>query len=408
MLTIQPGTSSSTPLSRVYGPPAPPSQANSANGPSGREIVDRHSRGDKTDVKAVAADLKHEIAQRPHEATKLTKEALEQVKADDRDELAQEFLRTHSDDELKALGATQAGKGALALAVNELAKGKVHKDEANDARRVGTALGVEVDIKVNAGWSWERVSGVVHTVLDIAGFIPGLGAIPDLINAGLYAAEGDWKNAALSSTAAIPLAGDAVKGTSMVVKGGKELFEAGAKKAVREGAESAGEKAVKEGLEAAGKQGDEAIASTAVAARAVSKEAQTYADLVKSNKPWSWANDFPGGANLSAGQKAKIKKEAVDAGLIPDVRFKPGTKFPDFQAAGLVYKTDQLPKDLWTKGDKAQFDWLDNRIPGGRPEGYTWHHSDVPGRMELVPFGPHNIINHQGGRSPGMWADAPR
>jgi hypothetical protein len=30
------------------------------------------------------------------------------------------------------------------------------------------------------------------------------------------------------------------------------------------------------------------------------------------------------------------------------------------------------------------------------------------GRMELVPFGIHNIITHDGGRSDGMSADAPR
>ncbi|MEL4028558.1 HNH endonuclease [Caldifermentibacillus hisashii] len=28
--------------------------------------------------------------------------------------------------------------------------------------------------------------------------------------------------------------------------------------------------------------------------------------------------------------------------------------------------------------------------------------------MELVPFGIHNITIHNGGRSTGMWADAPR
>ncbi|MGF2714757.1 HNH endonuclease [Bacillus mycoides] len=28
--------------------------------------------------------------------------------------------------------------------------------------------------------------------------------------------------------------------------------------------------------------------------------------------------------------------------------------------------------------------------------------------MELVPFGIHNIIKHNGGRAKGMWSDAPR
>lgn len=38
----------------------------------------------------------------------------------------------------------------------------------------------------------------------------------------------------------------------------------------------------------------------------------------------------------------------------------------------------------------------------------TWHHTEVPGKMELAPFGIHNIIIHNGGGSTGMWADAPR
>lgn len=205
-------------------PPPPPAPAPSSR-VSGREVVERNTRGDKTDIKAVARDLREEIEQRPQEATKLTMQALEHVRADDRDELAQEFIRAHDDAGLKQLAQSDAGKGALALAVNELAKGKVHKDEAKDAARVGDALGTQIDLKVNTGWA--RVSGVIHTVLDFAGFIPGLGAIPDLINAGIYAAEGDWKNAALSSTAAIPLAGDAVKGGSMAVKAGREVLEHG-------------------------------------------------------------------------------------------------------------------------------------------------------------------------------------
>ncbi|MEC0667403.1 HNH endonuclease [Priestia flexa] len=77
------------------------------------------------------------------------------------------------------------------------------------------------------------------------------------------------------------------------------------------------------------------------------------------------------------------------------------------KGAGLVVETKDLPESLWLKSDEAQFEWLDNVI-GGRPEGMTWHHTEVPGKMELVPFGIHNITIHNGGRSTGMWADAPR
>lgn len=59
--------------------------------------------------------------------------------------------------------------------------------------------------------------------------------------------------------------------------------------------------------------------------------------------------------------------------------------FADFKSAGLVAETKYLPESLWLKSDEAQFERLDNVI-GGRPESMTWHHTEVPGKMELVPF----------------------
>jgi len=73
----------------------------------------------------------------------------------------------------------------------------------------------------------------LHTGLDYAGMVPKIGAIPDLINAGLYLSEaglgavtgGDWKgplaNAGLSGVAAIPYAGDAAMATKLALKGGR-------------------------------------------------------------------------------------------------------------------------------------------------------------------------------------------
>ena len=163
----------------------------------------------------------------------------------------------------------------------------------------------------------------------------------------------------------------------------------------------------KVGQEASGAGKAEAKASDGLVIAKLSA-AERYAQLIRSNKPWSWKKDFPNGENLTAGEKAAIKKEAIAQGLIKDVQFKDGTKFPDFESAGLINKVDKLPENLWKSGDAAQFKWLDSNIPGGRPEGFTWHHSEIPGRMELVPFGQHNIINHQGGRAPGLWAAGSR
>lgn len=48
----------------------------------------------------------------------------------------------------------------------------------------------------------------LHDALSMAGFIPGGGALADSLNALIYAAEGDWRNAGFSSLAAVPLLGD--------------------------------------------------------------------------------------------------------------------------------------------------------------------------------------------------------
>lgn len=84
------------------------------------------------------------------------------------------------------------------------------------------------------GWlsdTWDTVkenaSDICHGVLDAAGFIPVFGAIPDVINGCIYAAEGN------ALDAAIPGVGDigAVvgKGGKYLMKGGKWLLGKGKK-----------------------------------------------------------------------------------------------------------------------------------------------------------------------------------
>ncbi|KIL42971.1 T7SS effector LXG polymorphic toxin [Jeotgalibacillus campisalis] len=139
--------------------------------------------------------------------------------------------------------------------------------------------------------------------------------------------------------------------------------------------------------------------------------AKVYKEKVDLNKPWSWDDTIPGGDSLSPAQKRKIKEVAVKERHIPDIKVMKveGMRygFADFASPGIVEKTVQLPKEFWKLSDKEQFKWLDEKI-GGTRKGMTWHHTEVPGKMELVPFGIHNITPHNGGRTKGMWADSPR
>ncbi|WP_166665506.1 polymorphic toxin-type HINT domain-containing protein [Kribbella caucasensis] len=73
-----------------------------------------------------------------------------------------------------------------------------------------------------AKFLWENKSEIGHAALDVVGLIPVVGEVADLANAGWYAAEGDYVNAALSAASAIPVAGyaaTAAKGARYVNKG---------------------------------------------------------------------------------------------------------------------------------------------------------------------------------------------
>ena len=139
--------------------------------------------------------------------------------------------------------------------------------------------------------------------------------------------------------------------------------------------------------------------------------AKVYADKINSNQAWSWDDTIPGGENFTKKQRSIIKQQAIDAGLITDIKVTKveGMRygFADFESAGVVKETQYLPENMWKMSDAEQFKWLDEQI-GGTVDGYTWHHTEIPGKMQLVPTGIHNITTHNGGRTAGMWADAPR
>ena len=63
----------------------------------------------------------------------------------------------------------------------------------------------------------------IQMALDLAGFAPGVGAIPDLLNAAIYAVRGDKLNASLSLLAAVPGIGDAAAAAKIAGKGVKAI-----------------------------------------------------------------------------------------------------------------------------------------------------------------------------------------
>lgn len=70
------------------------------------------------------------------------------------------------------------------------------------------------------------LSDIGHTVLDVAGLVPVIGAPADGINAAWYLAEGDKTNAALSAVGMIPFAGEAATATKLGVKATNAAIDA--------------------------------------------------------------------------------------------------------------------------------------------------------------------------------------
>ena len=85
---------------------------------------------------------------------------------------------------------------------------------------IGVSASKEISEKENKKSSFIKKA---HTVLDVAGFIPGLGAIPDVANGLIYLCEGDFANMGISFLAAIPGFGDAAAGSLKAVKYGAKL-----------------------------------------------------------------------------------------------------------------------------------------------------------------------------------------
>lgn len=208
--------------------------------PTGREIVAAHTRGLRTDLDAVARTLQAEAQARPAEAGRLVRDALAAVSADDRPELA------------RRLGAAEASPAAS-----------------------------------GGGW-WSQASGWVHGALDVAGFVPGLGAVPDLINAGIYAAEGDMGNAAMSAVAAVPAFGDAAKGASLAVRGGKAV----ASQAARHGDEAV----------AAARHADDAAAAVARRADDLPRTGANPPHLDITHNGYTYRTDAQGRVSHVSGQ----------------------------------------------------------------------------------------------------------
>lgn len=85
----------------------------------------------------------------------------------------------------------------------------------------------------------------LHTALDAAGLIPALGAVPDAVNAGIYAIEGDWVGAGVSAAAIVPIFGQGATLTRFGVKVSDEAIERVGREGIENGLKEAKQSAVR-------------------------------------------------------------------------------------------------------------------------------------------------------------------
>ena len=129
--------------------------------------------------------------------------------------------------------AAKAGGPAAVMAADADALRRAAIDRLGSARSMAEAAGdiaVEALNQACAGAPearrfWQTtirpadIVGTGHAVLDGAGMIPGLGMIPDGVNATWYAVTGDTPNAAISAMGMLPIIGDSVMGGKLVIGG---------------------------------------------------------------------------------------------------------------------------------------------------------------------------------------------
>ena len=84
--------------------------------------------------------------------------------------------------------------------------------------------------------------------------------------------------------------------------------------------------------------------------------------------------------------------------MLPDDMLKSSDK-AQFKECNLQLN-EAISKDpiLKSKFNDAQLEQIAN---GENPDGFTWHHNEEVGKMQLVDFGAHGKSSHTGGRA--MW-----
>lgn len=108
---------------------------------------------------------------------------------------------------------------ALEIKIRAVSLQAGNRKSENIKQEIPEELLQELNEVDKEGLNKDSILDGIQLALDAAGMFPGLGAIPDLINASISVLRGDWVGAGLSIVAAVPLVGDLVGGVKIAYKG---------------------------------------------------------------------------------------------------------------------------------------------------------------------------------------------
>ncbi|RTQ92861.1 DUF6531 domain-containing protein [Lysinibacillus telephonicus] len=156
---------------------------------------------------------------------------------------------------------------------------KLNQEAIEATQKVDVIIPQKKEKKKEKKGLFSSILDGVSLALDVAGLIPGIGAIADVANAGLSLARGDYAGAAMNLVGAIPVVGDAAKTAYKVNKAAKAAEKASqAAKAVDKAA-SASKAAVK-GMKAAYEKVSKTLDKVTELANKASNPVKTAADKV--------------------------------------------------------------------------------------------------------------------------------
>jgi hypothetical protein len=211
-------------------------------------------------------------------------------------------------------------------------------------------------------------SEMLHSTLDTIGLIPGIGEAADLINAGIYAAEGRNTEAVISLLATIPFIGMAATGGKWAGKAIGEVIESGTEAEARQLAkEEAKQLAKEEAKDLAGEGVEKEVKE--LAEEGAEKEAkETTEEVVDTSKGFTNEELENLHRNLDEGKHSTGPMAELPASKQPGV--SEGLK--DIKVKADETKDIAYHENLKFKGVKG--------TPSGRDVEYRYHsaNKDAP------------------------------